>query len=450
MSKRNFILLVIILTAIVILFFGFLYWEAGRTDTDPGEGTNFISRFNPFGTGGNRGQNGGDSTAPVDVSGYVPPEETRELYLMKISSMPVAGYGVFMKERLKDVPLPPPTPEPVPVEGETAPVVPKTPVKPLPPETEMVPAVRYVDRANGNIYQTFADRIEERKFSSTSIPRVYEAVFGNRAEAVIMRYLKSDARTIQTFWGVSPKELLGGDTANEQFTRGSLLSDNIKDMALSPGNQSLFYLFNVGDSAVGTTLDLATGKKVQVFDSAFSEWLSFWPNPKIITLTTKPASVALGYMYRLDPVTKSFGQIMGGISGLTTLMSPDGKLVLWTDNTLSLRLLNTETKENTPLSLRTMPEKCVWSKASDYLFCSVPKSLGALPYPEAWYQGETSFEDNIWKIDVVSGNTTLVTNLSAANEGEEIDGIKLSIDDTQKYLFFVNKKDSFLWKLDLK
>ena len=34
--------------------------------------------------------------------------------------------------------------------------------------------------------------------------------------------------------------------------------------------------------------------------------------------------------------------------------------------------------------------------------------------------------------------------------GEEVDGIKLQIDPTEKYLFFVNKKDSFLWEITLK
>src|SRR6185503_2452748 len=113
------------------------------------------------------------------------------------------------------------------------------------------------------------DKIEERKFSGTTIPKVYEAGFGNKGDAVIMRYLKSDAKTIQTFWGVLPKELVGGDSTGDIEIRGTFLPDDIKDASFSPDSQSIFYLFNAGESAIGTTLDLATGKKVQVFDSAF-------------------------------------------------------------------------------------------------------------------------------------------------------------------------------------
>ena len=84
-------------------------------------------------------------------------------------------------------------------------------------------ALRYVDRATGNIYQTFADKIEEKKFSSTIIPMVYEAFFGNNGNSVIMRYLKQDAKTIITFVGALPKEFLGADTTSDTEIKGAFL-----------------------------------------------------------------------------------------------------------------------------------------------------------------------------------------------------------------------------------
>lgn len=449
MSKRNFILLIIVLVIISILFFGFLYFQAKVNPEGGGEGTNFISQFNPFGTGG-RKNTGSSGTPPVDVSGYEAPKESDELELTRVSSMPVAGFGVFLKERLKEV-TPTPT---IPSGGEGENTNPPAKggtggQKPTPPATEFATALRYADRATGNIYQTFADKIEERKFSATTIPKIYEAVFGNGADAVLMRYLKTDAKTIQTFWGVLPKEVLGGDSAGEMEVRGTFLPDDIKDMSISPDASSVFYLFNVGDGTIGTTLSLATGKKVQVFDSAFTEWLSFWPNSKIITLTTKPSSMVAGYMYKLDPITKIFTQVLGNITGLTTLMSPDGKIVLHSDNNLALRIYHTDTRTTETLGVRTLPEKCVWSKTTPFIYCSVPKSAGSLSYPDAWYQGEVSFEDQIWKISAEDGNAEIIADLSAISGGEEIDGIKLSLDQGENYLFFVNKKDSFLWKLKL-
>lgn len=518
MSKRNFILLIIILVIAVISVFGFLYLQTPAPGEDTG-GINFGSIFNPFGS--SSPATPGANTPPADVSGYQPePTTTPEptLKLKKVSSMPVAGFAAYSKERLIDVLAPTETPVATPVitynfgtttlkNGSTgeavkelqkflnntlslglelsgifdealvaavkqwqtehnliadgivgaktkaamyASVEQKTETtKPAPPPTEFVTALRYVDRSSGNIFQTFADKIQERKFSNTVIPKVYEALFGNNGETVIMRYLKKDRRTIETFVGNLPKELLGGDAAGNSEIKGLFLPENTKDISLSSDKGSIFYLFNSGDNIIGTTLNLSTNKKVQVFDSPFTEWLSWWPNSKIITLTTKPSSSVPGYMYTLDLNNKTLNMSLGNINGLTTLVSPDGKLALYNNNNLSLNLFHIDTKTTEPLGVFTLPEKCVWGRTSDVVYCGVPGTVATGEYPDAWYQGEVSFSDQIWKIDIKTGNTTMIADPVTISGGEDIDGIKLMLDYAENYLFFVNKKDSYLWELEL-
>jgi hypothetical protein len=350
-----------------------------------------------------------------------------------------------MKERFKDIADPNPSPALPEGEGATQP----TPAKPVTPPTEFVPALKYVEKARGIIYQTFADKIDERKFSSTVIPKVYEAFLGNKGDSVIMRYLKTDDKTIQTFVGTSPKEFLGADSVGTNEIKGSFLPENISDISVSPDASKIFYLFDIGENAAGVTLSLQNNTKVQIFDSSFTEWLSFWPNDRMITLTTKPSANVPGFMYATNPDRKDLNKILGGINGLTTLTSPDGKMVLYGDNNLSLKILNIESRNSNLLGVKTLPEKCVWNKTSDTIYCAVPKYIDRAFYPDSWYQGEISFSDEIWKIDVVSGNTTLISDPASIGE-EEMDAIKLGLDDNQNYLFFVNKKDSYLWELDLK
>ncbi|MES2315151.1 MAG: hypothetical protein V4486_00220 [Patescibacteria group bacterium] len=445
MSKRNFIILIIVLLVVILgalLAFSYLRTPTATTTT---EGNNFLARFNPFKT------TPAPAPAPTPSpttpgSGDLGGGTTAAGRLKLISSVPVAGYTVFQKERLKEVPtVVPPTPA---VEGATTT---KT-SKPVTPATEFAPALRYVDRITGNIYQTFADKIDERKFTNTVIPKVYEALFGNKGTTVIMRYLKTDDATIQTFVGILPKEFLGADTG-DNTVKGTFLPDNITDLSLSPDTTKLFYLFNMGTSneiAVGTTMDILTGKKVQVFGNNFTEWLSGWSNSKTITLTTKPSATVPGYMYNLDPNTKSFGRVFGEINGLTTLASPNGKLILYTDNTLALYLYHTDSKVSDLLGVKTMPEKCAWGAASDTIYCAVPTNATGSNYPDPWYTGEVSFTDQIWQIDVVGGTTSMILDPGQEPSGEAIDGIKLSLDDGGNYLFFVNKKDSSLWELNLK
>ena len=451
MSRRNFTLLIIILFIAVTTIVGFLYFRPETTaPTNDNVGTNFFSQFNPFGTSATTPP---VVTPPADVSGYEPGpgEEITKLKLTKVSSMPIAGYTVFIKERLKDVN--PSLTLPLSGEGDTTSSPPAKGgtggLKPTAPPTEFASAVRYVEKAMGYIYQTFADKMEERKFSGTVVPKVYDSYFGNRGESVIMRYLKTDDKTIETFVGALPKEYLGADTAVVNEIKGSFLPNNIRDISLSPDGLKIFYLFDFNNSLIGTTLDLSSNKKVQIFDSPFTEWLSWWGNNNMITLSTKPSANVPGYMYSIDGTGKNLTKILGNINGLTTLGSPDGKLVLYADNNLSLYLYHIDSRNSDLLGIRTLPEKCVWGNGGAVIYCAAPKSINAGGYPDAWYQGEISFDDQIWKIDPESGNTTLVSDPSLTIT-EEIDGIKLTLNKDENYLFFINKKDSFLWKLDLK
>ncbi|MDD5720952.1 MAG: hypothetical protein PHT16_00685 [Candidatus Pacebacteria bacterium] len=466
MSKRNFILLIIVVIIGIIALFGYFYFNPG-TNT-PGEdntGTNFISQFNPFGK--NTTKPPADTTTPIDISGDQPNTTSADIdaKLKKVSSMPIAGFTVFSKERLKDVTVPPLLSEEGAGGGDNS--APPRPsgsppskggerTKPTPPQTEFMPALRYVERATGNIYQTFADKIEEKQFSTTMIPQVYEAFFGNKGNSVIMRYLKPDGRTIITFVGTLPKEVLGADSTVGNEIKGVFLPENTKDVSLSSDSKSLFYMFLSGktqaDGVTGATFNLLNNKKIQVFNSPFTEWLSSFLTSKMITFTTKPSAQIPGYMYVMDPTNKNynFHKILGGINGLTTLISPNGKLALYSDNNLSLNIFHSNTKVSDTLGVKTLAEKCVWNKTSEVIYCGVPKSYGNGQYPDSWYQGEVSFSDQIWKIDVKTGNATMIADPADINGGEDIDSTKLALDDGENYLFFVNKKDSFLWELNLK
>ena len=310
--------------------------------------------------------------------------------------------------------------------------------------------MRYVDRATGNIYETFADKIIEQKYSATTIPKVYEAFFGNKENSVIMRYLKTDERTIESFVGNIPQEYLGTAVDGTAEVKGSFLPENIEDASLSPDGSNIFYLFAAGDNLVGATMNLTTSKKTQIFDSPFTEWLSDWGNSKTITLTTKPSSGIPGYAYEMDAATgKNLEETLGGINGLTTLGSPDGKMILYGDDGLNLFVYHNDTKVSDRLGVKTLPEKCVWGNTSSVVYCSVPKLPALALYPDSWYQGEVSFSDQLWKIDLKTENATMLAD-PAAISGEEIDGIKLALDADENYLFFVNKKDSYLWEYSLK
>ena len=424
MQTRNIILLIIVLIIVAVAVFGFFYLRQPNVPTAvPNSNTNFVSTLWPFGNKSPNTDTTPKTTPPANTSGYQAPTETpsQTINLKRISSMPIAGYGVFMKQRY----------------GTTV-----TP--------ENVPYVRYADKATGYIYETFADNINEIKFSSTEVPGLHDASFGGSGESVIIRYLKNDEKTIETYSGILPKETPGAPITGDNPMTGSFLPENISDVSISPDFSKIFYVVPSGSGVAGITANISGSGKNQVFSSSFTEWLSQWPNNRMITLTTKPSGDVPGYMYAVDPTTKSFNKILGGINGLTTLTSPSGRLILYADNGLSLNIYNQNTGTTISAGVNTLPEKCVWGSASDTIYCAVPRSIDQSKlYPDDWYQGTVSFSDQIWKIDAASGNGTLLADPISSQDGVDVDAINLKLDQNEKYLFFVNKNDSYLWELGL-
>ncbi len=429
---------------ILIVIIALVAWVFSATRNMPGDtgggggGNNFLYDFLPFGK--NNKDNNDNSEEPADISDYrdVSLKETESMVLTKVSTMPIAGYGVFTKERFIDVPTVIPNTENA--EVSTTPVA---------PQTEFVPALRYVEKATGHIYQTYADRISEKKFSDTTILRIHEAIFGNSAQAVIMRYLRPDESTIATFIGKLPADVLGADSGMNKL-QGTFLPENVTDLSISKDSTKMFYLYNLKDMGIGMVSTAFGENRTQVMDLAFTEWLSIWSSDDNITLTSKASGKAPGYAYTLNSNTKEFNKILGGVYGLTTQISPDGRLILYSNNQLALNIFNIETREITPLSIRTLAEKCVWTKDSTVLYCAMPSFVGEGTFPDTWYQGEISFNDQLWKVEL--GTTPIETFLDPkfSPAGEELDIVNLTLSEDESYLFLMNKKDAYLWELRLK
>ncbi len=323
--------------------------------------------------------------------------------------------------------------------------------KALIPQKEDALAVRYVERATGNVYEKFIDRLEERKISTTVIPKIHEAIFGNTGKSVILRYADDDNRTIETFSGILPEETAGGDSLPEM--KGGFFPQNIPSVSISPDDSKIFYISKFGNGVLGTIVNFDGTKKSQIFNSTFTEWNPQWVNARIISLNTKPSASVPGYAYVLDTQTKDFSEVLGGIQGLTSLYSPNGKKILYSKtsssgDSFSLSLYDVDAKNSSDLGIHTLPEKCVWSKDNIIAYCAVPNSINPGQYPDVWYQGLMSFSDSIWKINTKTAAFNLLSDMSKES-GTQIDGTELFLDENENYVFFTNKKDSKLWSLKL-
>jgi len=316
--------------------------------------------------------------------------------------------------------------------------------------------LRFVDRAVGNIYEYIQNSQsgEVQRITNTTIPKTQEAVWSNLGNNLILRYLDNATDNISSFSAKINISTSSIDTTPGNLS-GVFLSSNIKQLVISPKGDRVFGLVDKSDKS-GTygfieNLD-GSGKKI-IFDSQISYWNIAWPKDNIITFTTKPNYKDSGLLYFFNPQTYSFDRIIGDITGMSTLVNKDASLVAYSysiNNIINLDVYDVKNRINNNLKLPTLSDKCVWGNInSKILYCAIPQNINTDNYPDVWYQGVESFNDNIWKIDTETGDIKLLYMIGS-NEVNNIDAFNLVISADDQYIAFMNKNDLSLWLLQIK
>mgnify|MGYP001614838504 CR=1 FL=1 len=308
--------------------------------------------------------------------------------------------------------------------------------------------IRYIQRADGNIFETKTDTMAINRISNKTIPKIYEAIWGGGGDLVITRQLKDDNETIESF----AAKLSGSASSTEMNLGGVYLPQKISALAISPDKSKMFYLYPTSDGIGGIFANADGSKKTLIFESPLSEWSASFADNKTIVLNTKSSASANGFAYFLD-TGGGIRKIIGDIAGLTILVSPDKKLALYSESSsgsFRTKLGNLVGNNDGNFGLQTLPEKCVWSRNEpEVVFCAVPKSITSCGYPDCWYQGSVAFSDDIWKINTATGETNrLISPESFAQK--TIDVINPLLNDSESFLLFMNKIDLTLWVLDIR
>src|SRR3989339_29689 len=408
MSKKTaiiFILVVFLGALLALIYFYFSCNTLSLPKVTPI--TNTVDTYDPFGTKNVDTATITNANTEATTTNNISPETILNK-IRQISTEPIAGFSVTEDPKTKTA------------------------------------KIRYLLRANGNIYETYSDSAETKRLSNTTIPKVYEANWLPDGLKLVIRYLKEDTDYIQTF---SVKIRMEGGV------EGKYLPEKISQMVISPTGTKIFYLVTGLNGSTGYTALPDGSNKKMIFESPLIEWLVSWPKEETITLTTKASTNISGYLYFLNSQTGNSSRIIGSINGLTTKTNKSATEVLYSDsgrNTPRLYLLNIKKGESKLLPWNTFPEKCLFSNLdAKIIYCAVPKPFPDGNYPDTWYQGLVSFSDNIWMINTETMASTLVSDLEKET-ANKIDVIDMQIDQNSNYLYFINKTNLTFWSLKLK
>lgn len=390
MQKRT----IIILSAIgaLILIIGMIFFFVSKKGGTTGEGGGFFSNLFPGGGERNIEEEG--------LKGTQPSEQQEAKVFSQLTNFPVAGAAAVNA-------------------------------------TSSAP-IRYVEKSTGHIYEISPQGKDRNRLSNTTILKIFETLWSPDANKMVIRYFNENVITNFS------ARFATSTTAIE----GIFLPQETVAVAVSLSEDKIFYLQQMENTTYGILTDFTNKKKDNIFSLPFSEFNLSWPAKNIIAFATKPAGIADGYLYFLDTKTKVFYKIIGGIKGLTASVSPKTDKVLYSQsvsNGFSTKIFDVKSKTSNDFGLTTMPEKCVWSKINaDIVFCATPKSFPSADYPDEWYQGEVSFDDAIWEINISTGEMQILLGETNA------DVINPFLTADENYLLFTNKKDLTLWSLRLK
>ncbi|MBI3633901.1 MAG: hypothetical protein HY226_06480 [Candidatus Vogelbacteria bacterium] len=320
--------------------------------------------------------------------------------------------------------------------------------------------IRYSERETGHLYEIAYNENIPTELSNTTVTRVYESYFNSSGDTILYRRLGDDY-TIQNI--VSRFEPVQAPTSTEEVLvsvvgklNQSPIQTNIKEVAISPDRSKLFNLTAISNDFVGTIENFGgkpTGR-TQIFSSPLGEWQVQWPTNDTLFFNTKPSADTPGFLYSVSVNKPNLVKILGGINGLTTNINQKAKKLIYSESTggwLSTYYFDLVTQARSEFPLKTLPEKCVWGGIEkDILYCAVPITPAINIYPDAWYQGVISFNDEIWQINTTTGQTKIITDKDSLDKYGGIDATKLQLSPNEDYLSFINKKDQSLWLVKLK
>ncbi len=304
--------------------------------------------------------------------------------------------------------------------------------------------VRYVDRASGNVYEASTKSSVIKRITNTTIPRVQNVVWIDKNSLIIQYF--DDNENIKSFYAeiVEPQE---GEESGK--LEGVFLPNNAKELT-SLGSQ-IFYLLEQPTSSIGIISNPDGSGSEQIFSSPLKEWLVQRFRQGSLSLTTKASYNVIGFNYLLNTLTGNMYLALGDVVGLTTLFDHSGDKILISESyrgATNLSVYDLKQKELNRTPLRTLPEKCVWALDDVNLYCGLPESMNGANYPDIWYQGLLTFNDNIYHIDTDKNQYDIIASpMDLARE--DIDVINPRLGDDEKFLFFMNKKDYSLWSLEI-
>ena len=452
--KKEIIIVVLALLIFVGLIYFLFFRNSSNTNTKPSDSQNNsdFTFSSLFGLVNNKTKNKINSTATGDTQNNGDQSVYYNEGLIKIWEKPVAGYGFYYKnipytyhndDLNKDI-----------------------------TETSTDTVLMFVDSSTGFIYEKdlSSPTSTPTQITDTSYPNIRKAYFLNNKNGgkgrVVMQYLKNN--TIKTVSASIP-DFAGVSISLQNI---NTLPDNISFINTSLDNKYLVYIVNKNKITNGKNdiysdwyliNNVGDTYGTRIYTSELTDWKVNITNSGKIYAYNTDSAFETGRLYKLDTTNSVLGdlnQIYTDHSGASFLTNDSSALIsMNTGEGLKTYLNNSFDGSNfydsnlININFTTLSNKCGENDSyENIIICSVPKEIKNYDsgLPDAWYQGFTTWDDNLYIINKDYPSGTLLFNINTdGGVFENIDAKDLKINNNYSHVLFINKNDGSLWSLNI-
>ncbi|EKE25273.1 MAG: hypothetical protein ACD_5C00227G0002 [uncultured bacterium] len=223
---------------------------------------------------------------------------------------------------------------------------------------------------------------------------------------------------------------------------------------------------NIGSKIFYKYFDKSTNQRtLNIANPDGSEWkklvdinfrnilLAQIPLSASVSFWNYPAAAEEGILQAVGIMGEESRVVFKGRYGADYLWSPDGSLALISSldvkngKKLTIGVIDID-GNYTDLNVPTFASKCVWSSDNKTVYYALASGIPeSAVIPDDYLSGKINTKDTFWKMDITTGKKERILDLDDITEALDATGMFLS--PTEDSLYFINKSNKKLYKIEL-
>lgn len=300
-------------------------------------------------------------------------------------------------------------------------------------DNDGTPTMRYIEAGTGHIFDINLETGVEERVSGISVPNSYEAIVSENGSYVGITSRESSRQNLVVI------DLSTLDTPVKIDIPAPIASFSFN------GNASLLMTTESQTETIAKRLDLTTNKETELFRLPFRNAEILWSASSSSHYAyLKPAPGLHSALYEIKGSSIIRTPING--TGLSALVQNSTIFFSVFLDSTNLQTYKWEGGNVSDITFSSIMDKCVLGQTAT-LFCGT--SLTEIPanMPAAWYMGEHTFTDRLWRYDAREVSSQLVDPQIVA--GRSIDMKQLALSPDESMVYFINNIDQTLWLYEL-